>query len=75
LTWQSQKRVALALDFVSVKASVDNREIDTCDPLAEPNFIKDQRVSFGRVPSPHLRVKAAPDVDVPNMCVRHQARL
>ena len=75
LTRQSPKGVGLALNLVSVKASVNNGKIDARDTLAEPKFIKDQSVGLGLVTSPYLSLKTASDVDVTNTCVRHQSRL
>ena len=66
LSWKSLKRVALTLDFVAVKASVDDGEIDARDALTQPEFVENQRVGLGLVTALDLRVKAAPYVDVTN---------
>jgi hypothetical protein len=75
LPGQAVERVIVTLDFVAMKAAVDDSEIDTRDTLAESEFVKEQRADFRRVTAPHLCVEAAPDVDVTNRCVRHGAAL
>ena len=56
-----------------MKTSVHNGEIDARDTLAKTKFVKDQSVGLSPVTALHLRVQAATDVDVTNLCVRHVA--
>lgn len=66
LQWKSNKRVALALDFVSMKASIYHRQVNTRDTLAQSKFLYDERIWFPVVATTHLFTQSKANIYLPH---------